>query len=122
NGTNLAGSTGTTLVLNNVQAGQSGIYSMTVSNGGGVVTSSNAILYVGYPLMLTNFVRNPNTTVRMQLIGRPSTNYVFEASSNLWQWITLTPNREGTGIPSFPNGFSPPTTAPTNRFYRARPN
>jgi Immunoglobulin domain len=121
-GTNLAGSTGTTLVLNNVQAGQSGIYSVTVSNRGGVVASSNAILYVGYPLMLTNFVRSPNTTVRMQLIGRPNTNYVFEGSSNLVQWIPLATNSAANGIPSFTNAFSPPTTAPTNRFYRARPN
>jgi hypothetical protein len=86
------------------------------------VASSNAILYVGYPLTLTNFVRSPNTTVRMQLIGRPSTNYVFEGSSNLVQWIPLATNSAANGILSFTNGFSPATTAPTNRLYRARPD
>ena len=47
NGTNLiAGATSATLILSNVQTTNSGFYSVTVSNRGGAVTSSSALLDV----------------------------------------------------------------------------
>jgi hypothetical protein len=122
NQTNIPGATGSLLVLNNVRVDQGGRYSVTVSNRGGTVVSSNVTLYVGYPLMLTNFIRSASATVRVQLIGRPNTNYVFEASSNLVQWVGLTTNKAANGILNFTNVFNPATTAPSNRFYRARIN
>jgi Concanavalin A-like lectin/glucanases superfamily/Immunoglobulin domain/Lectin C-type domain/Chitobiase/beta-hexosaminidase C-terminal domain len=49
NGTNLLGAVGNSLVLTNVQTSQAGNYSVTVTNAGGAVTSSNAILTVNLP-------------------------------------------------------------------------
>lgn len=49
NGTNIAGATGATLVLDDVQVGDSGVYSVTASNSVGTATSSNATLTVTAP-------------------------------------------------------------------------
>ena len=49
NGTALGGATNSVLVLTNVQTAQAGSYSVQVSNAGGSVTSSNAVLSVGFP-------------------------------------------------------------------------
>ncbi len=46
NGTNIAGATGTSLSLSNVQPAQAGIYAARVSNAFGSVMSSNAVLTV----------------------------------------------------------------------------
>ena len=46
NNTNISGATADTLVLTNVQPAAAGVYSATVSNSGGTVTSSNATLTV----------------------------------------------------------------------------
>ena len=46
NGTNVAGGTGTSLILNNVQPAQAGNYSVRVTNAFGSVVSSNALLTV----------------------------------------------------------------------------
>lgn len=46
NGTNLAGQTGTALTLANVQASDTGDYSVAVTNLGGITISSNAVLTV----------------------------------------------------------------------------
>ena len=49
NGTNLTGSTSSTLSLNNVQTNNAGTYSVVVTNVAGSVTSSNAMLTVNVP-------------------------------------------------------------------------
>lgn len=49
NGTNIAGATNTSLTLTNVQFNQAGNYAVTVTNGGGFATSSNALLSVTFP-------------------------------------------------------------------------
>jgi hypothetical protein len=57
NGTNIYAATNISLVLTNVQASNSGLYSIVVSNNFGSATSSNAVLQVvpfGAPLILVN--------------------------------------------------------------------
>ncbi len=49
NGTNLAGAIGVSLSLNNVQAGDTGSYTVVVSNGAGNATSAPATLTVNTP-------------------------------------------------------------------------
>jgi hypothetical protein len=49
NGTNLAAATNSSLSLTNVQPGQSGNYSLAVTNAAGVAISSNAVLTVNFP-------------------------------------------------------------------------
>jgi len=58
-GTNLDGATNATLVLNNVQLSQAGIYAVGVSNALGSVTSSNATLNVYSVPVITSF--NPQS-------------------------------------------------------------
>ena len=53
NGTNLAGATGSTLTLNNVQTNNAGTYSVVVTNVAGSVTSSGATLTVNVPAGIT---------------------------------------------------------------------
>jgi len=53
NGTNLAGASGASLTLTNVQAAQAGTYTVLVSNTYGSVLSSNAILTVLVPPAIT---------------------------------------------------------------------
>src|ERR1035441_3746398 len=48
-GTNLAGATGTSLTLSNVQSTQAGSYAVRVTNAFGAITSSNALLTVILP-------------------------------------------------------------------------
>ena len=49
NGTNIAGATGTTLTLTNVQLNQAGNYAVLVTNAYGSILSSNAVLTVNLP-------------------------------------------------------------------------
>jgi hypothetical protein len=70
NGTNLAGSTGSTLTLTNVQTSQSGNYTVVVTNAVGMTVSSNAVLTVN----------TPNTTLQngsfeLGLTGWTGNNY-----------------------------------------------
>ncbi len=53
NGTNLAAATNATLVLANVQTNQTGLYAVVVSDNGGPTYSSNAMLMVVYPPIIT---------------------------------------------------------------------
>jgi hypothetical protein len=115
NGTNVPGGTGVNLNLANVQPASEGVFKVLVSNGAGNVLSSNAILYVGRPLTLTNFVRDASGTVGVDLIGLPGTNYVLEASLNLSNWVGVVTNSAPRGILH----FSDPS-ATSQRFYRAK--
>jgi len=72
NGVNILGATNNPITIPNAQAGNAGLYSVVVSNGGGTATSSNASLTLGTlpflvvapPSSQTNFVgQNTNFTV-----------------------------------------------------------
>ena len=56
NGTNLAGATTAALTLTNVAFGQAGNYAVTVTNAGGSVPSSNAVLTVVSPVAAVRVV------------------------------------------------------------------
>ena len=115
NGTNIPNAIGANLNLPNVQPESEGVFKVMVSNGAGSVLSSNAILYVGRPLTLTNVVRETNGTIRIDLIGLPTTNYVFESSLTLSNWAGIATNSAARGILRFTD-----VTTPPRRFYRAR--
>jgi hypothetical protein len=63
NGTNIAGATGTSLALFNVQAANAGNYSVRVTNLFGSVFSSNALLSLTQPPTPTNCVTPPSGLV-----------------------------------------------------------
>ncbi|MBM3879649.1 MAG: hypothetical protein FJ387_07995, partial [Verrucomicrobia bacterium] len=100
NGANLAGETGPTLTLGNVQVGQAGAYTVEVRNGAGVVVSGAAVLTVHYALMVVadggtvsvepgGSSYPPGTVVR--LTARADAGYAFA----LWQGAV-----SGTGNPA----------------------
>ncbi|HEY0455144.1 MAG TPA: immunoglobulin domain-containing protein, partial [Verrucomicrobiae bacterium] len=58
NGSSISGATNSVLVLTNVQIEQAGSYSVSVFNGAGATTSSNAQLTIGYPVY---FLQQPQS-------------------------------------------------------------
>ena len=81
NGTNIAGATNETLTLTNVQFANVGVYSVTVSNLVGVVTSSNAMLVVGYAPSITaqpqsqEVTQGTNVSLTVTAAGTAPLNY-----------------------------------------------
>jgi hypothetical protein len=63
NGTNIAGATGTSLVLTNAQLADAGVYSVLVTNLYGSAVSSNAVLAVNLPGPPTISLQPTNQTV-----------------------------------------------------------
>ena len=98
-GTNpVAGGTGSSLVLNNVQPSQVGSYSVVVSNAYGPVTSSNALLTVLSP-----------PTISRQPIGQmlcPGGSWTFQVGASgdpapSYQWRSNGANISGTTASSY---------------------
>lgn len=90
NGTNLPGQTPATLTLTNLQLNQAGNYSVVVSNGYGLLTSTPAALVV-VPFFIT--AQPPSQTVYS------GTNVVFSGAAQgqgpfAWQWLF-----NGTNLP-----------------------
>jgi hypothetical protein len=111
--TNLPSATGSTLTLNNVTTNNAGTYFVTVTNIGGTVASSNVTLAV-YPttVPVLTLVSYTDHQCTVQLNGVPTYNYSIQASSDLFDWVSLVTNA------------SPFTFTDTNRFdhqfYRGR--
>ena len=123
NGTPVGGNS-STLVLSNVSRAQSGTYSVTVTNAGGSVVSSNAVVKVLVPQLLGTPTLMPDgsfqltsTDVNGGLLS-PSNlaNFEAQASTDLVNWVTL-PNAL-----SLTNGMlllsDPPQTNSPTRYYR----
>ncbi|NOS71008.1 MAG: hypothetical protein HOP33_13890 [Verrucomicrobia bacterium] len=108
NGTNIAGATGSTLALVNVNLGQIGCYSVIVSNVAGTTTSSCAQLTV----------LGINMYAGLTIHGSVGANYRFEYVNDLnnTNWLTLT----NIALPTNPY-LLVDTDSPNHarRFYRA---
>lgn len=117
NGTNVPGGNQATLTLNNVRADSGGVFKVIVSNSAASVESAEARLYVGWPLALTNFVRDPSGAVRVDLIGAAGSDYIFQTSSNLVDWLPVVTNNAPAGLTSF---IDPAHTGESRRFYRVK--
>lgn len=90
-----------------LDGGQVSFYALTVSH------FTNAPIT---PVWFTNYGINTNKYFSATLSGAANSNYVFQASTNLANWISLTTNNSANGIISFTD-----TDAPNynKRFYRA---
>jgi hypothetical protein len=117
NGTNVPHANAPNLFLSNVRADSGGVFKVRVSNGAGEMFSSNAVLYVGLPLTMTNFVRQANGVVHGDLIGFPDSNYVVQTSATLSNWVSLVTNGSPSGIMKFIDSSD---TTGEHRFYRAK--
>jgi len=117
NGVPISAATNASYTITNVQSAHAGQFQVTVSNVVGPVSSVPAILYVNAPLQLLNVQKTVTGSLQMELIGRPQTNYVLQASSNLVTWISLVTNSSTNGIITFTDSNF--ITHP-KRFYRGR--
>lgn len=98
NGTNILAATNAACTLYNVQLADTGSYSVTVSNGVGSVTSSNAILTVNTPPTITrqpqsqDVAAGSNVTFSVAATGSPVLRY---------QW-----RRNGTNLAAFATNYT----------------
>jgi pectate lyase len=90
------------LTLVNIQATNTGTYSVTVSNVAGSVTSASALLTVsaGTPArpQLSDFVFS-NGAFSLTVSGDPGLDYIVQASTNLTDWTSIFTNH--SPIPPF---------------------
>jgi len=86
NGAKLTGATASTLVLSNVQAGDAGAYSVTVSNSAGTVASSTATLAVNVAPTITGQPQGQAVTLGgggalvVSAVGTPVLSYQWQVN------------------------------------------
>jgi len=116
NGTNLSGATAATLLLPTVTVGQTGTYSVTVTNLTGSANSSGALLsvYASAAATLCGAGCASNGQFQLSVAGVPGCNYAILASTDLSNWTVLqTTNSPFTFTDTNTSGFP-------CRFYRAQ--
>ena len=117
NGTNIAGATGSSLALPNVQASDAATYTVAVANSLGTVTSVGAVLSVVAALANNNFADAQNlvgtsgqvTGHNNGATGEPAepTHY-FAAATASSVWYRWTPTQSGTAVLDYSaTGFYP---------------
>lgn len=92
NGTNIAGATGPSLALVNVQAADAGAYSVRATNAFGSVVSSDAVLGVNpFPVVRLRLKvgLNPDGTTQVQFVGNNGKSYRIEMSTDMMNWVSL---------------------------------
>jgi hypothetical protein len=96
-GSNFSGATFNSLTFNNVTRSNSGFYSVVITNIAGSITSSNAQLRVFVPQRFSTPVLQANGAILFfsrdadggSLSPADLPNFTAQASSNLFDWITL---------------------------------
>jgi hypothetical protein len=114
----LAGQTSNVLTLTNVQPGDAGAYSVTVSNAGGSTNSTMAMLTVLVRPTISNIVNN-GTNVAISLPSLTGLNYTLEYTDTLSNpvWTPIAPAVPGTGGVIV---LQDPSPSPTSRYYRVQ--
>jgi hypothetical protein len=110
-----------TLTISNLTASRNGNYNVTVANGVGSVTSSNAPLIVltGVVSNLVSFVSTGTGMVasgfQIKFTGPTTSNFVVQASTDLHNWIPIYTNTSHTGSVSY---LDTAAKSMPGRFYR----
>ena len=121
NGTNLSGGTLSYYTLGNVRTNKSGNYTVTVTNGAGMVTSAVATLTVLVPTVaqpgyFDSITLQAGGSVRLCMTGTPGSSYVLEGTE--WvDWVTLWTNSSTDGCLQWADSSA---TNAGQRFYRLR--
>ncbi|MHB8524377.1 MAG: immunoglobulin domain-containing protein, partial [Limisphaerales bacterium] len=89
NGMDLLGATNAALVLNRVQAVNSGDYTVIVSNSVGAVTSTRATLVVETSVQLISLGESGSGFFQIKLFGTTGSSYVLQASTDLLNWASV---------------------------------
>ena len=94
NNTNLTDATNLILTLSSLTSDQAGVYSVTVTNLAGSVTSSDATLsvYSSAVPALSGTSFDADNNFSFTVAGVPGFNYAVQASTNLVDWIPLLTN------------------------------
>jgi uncharacterized repeat protein (TIGR01451 family) len=105
---------------NSVSAGQSGSYTVMVSNAGGMANSQATMVVFtnGIPGSFQSISILPGGTVQLNMTGGANVGYAVQASSDLFNWVTL------STISSTNASLEYLDTSATNypaRFYRLSP-
>ncbi len=118
NGTNIAGTTGSSYTRLGAQAIHAGNYSVVVTNSSGSVTSAVATLTLtpSIPLQFTSIAALPDGQVTLGVTGDPGFSVQLQASTNLVDWSALTNLLNPTGTLSFTNE---PAVEVPYQFFRA---
>ena len=112
NGGVLGGATSSTLIRNNVQHTNGGVYQVTVTNPGGQATSQ-AELFVRPTIDRLPVLSNG--IVRLTINGTPGKRYAVEGSTNIVNWSAMG-NVTNNAVQS---SFQDNTSSGRNRVYRA---
>jgi uncharacterized repeat protein (TIGR03803 family) len=91
-GGNLTGSSTSILAINNVSAANAGTYSVIISNLVGATTSTDAVLTVASPPIISKVICNTDGSMTLNLLTTPNTSSRVLATTNLappviWQPI-----------------------------------
>jgi sugar lactone lactonase YvrE len=113
----ISGATATSYTVTNSVATNAGVYSVTVTNSFGSITSSNAMLSVLLPAQFQSLSVLGDRSLQLSMSGTAFTNYVLEISTNLANWTPLSSISSSNGFFQF-NDASAATNA--ERFYRLR--
>ena len=120
----IVGTTISTLTIPNASSANAGTYYVKVENGGGEVTSGNAlvvVLNVSNVLTTVNLLASQcgmtNGGFRLQMLKPAGSNCVIEATSDYVHWTPIYTNSAGTTNISYLDGDA---TNHAQRYYRAR--
>ena len=118
NGTAIAGATGTSFVVTNLQTLNEGYYSVMATNNGGTNLFNAATVFLNNPLEFVNTVKYGNS-IYSQLLCVVNTNYIIQSSTNLLNtnWVSVKTNSSPIGVISFTNSFIPGVS---NLYFRAK--
>ena len=113
NGKVLASASGSTLTLKNVTANQTGVYSVSVANGAGTVSSLPAtVTVVSTPAANLTSSANSNGAFTFNVVGVTGYKYAVQATSDLVNWTSVETN-------TAPFTFADPNAGNVSqRFYR----
>lgn len=100
----------------NFQSINQGSYTVVTTNSTGTNESTPALVYVGNPSRFVSATIGAGA-FSGQFIGLANSNYVFQGSSDLLNWLPLKTNSSPIGIMNFSDPLNPSTSW---RFYRAR--
>jgi purine nucleoside phosphorylase len=112
----MVGTTNAVLTLTNVQSGEAGSYSVTVSNAVGATNSAAVLTVISQPALGLPCM-NGDGTFSFMLSGDLGCNYVIEVTTDWVSWTALTTLSNATGQVPFTDTNAPGSAV---SFYRAR--